>query len=212
MNNKPELIPVQENDRALFNTSSGTVIDLKNPDKNYYDIRDVAHALSHICRFGGHTKAFYSVAQHSVFVMHLIRPALYLLDEEQKKTYLMHGLLHDMTEAYVGDVIKPLKNLLPQYELIEDSFFVQMCKAFGLEAAYMSNDLTDCIKHHDRIALDLEHEALIKGDPTRMMKVMRQVDMLEENEPGFWPPAKAKAAFLHAYDTLKGYAPKPAVK
>ena len=76
-------------------------------------LEDIAHALAHQCRYNGHCKSFYSVAEHSVYVA----------EEIYRKTSsyedAMKGLLHDATEAYLGDMPRPIKALIPQFHEIE---------------------------------------------------------------------------------------------
>lgn len=88
---------------------------------NDIDIADIAHSLSNICRFGGHCNEFYSVAQHCVLMtLHV--------DTQFKKV----SLLHDATEAYCGDMVRPLKHQIPQYKEIEASIWRSICTRFNL--------------------------------------------------------------------------------
>lgn len=102
-------------------------IKLNNGERHYFgkhfipDIESIAAALSHINRFNGHVGA-YSVAQHSVLV------ALQLPRELR-----LSGLLHDASEAYLGDITSPLKSLLPEYRAIEDMYHDVIDQAFGVD-------------------------------------------------------------------------------
>src|SRR3990167_2002595 len=81
-------------------TVSQTVVDLLNPDPELIIIEDIAHGLANNCRWNGHTKKFWSVAQHCCMMYDFV-------SKESKLT----ALLHDAEEAYWGDMIKPLKNV-----------------------------------------------------------------------------------------------------
>lgn len=83
----------------MMPTYRGNKINLAgDPCESDIDPRDIAWALSQQCRFAGHTQAFYSVAEHSVRVSNLCDPEFALI-----------GLLHDATEAYIQDIIRPLR-------------------------------------------------------------------------------------------------------
>lgn len=90
-------------------TASGQPFWPLDPRPDEIHVYDVAHALSNLCRFGGHCKTFYSVAEHSVLVSRCVP----LVDS-------LWALLHDATEAYVVDVPRPLKRDLPEYQLAEE--------------------------------------------------------------------------------------------
>jgi hypothetical protein len=90
-------------------TYSGIAFDLENPTPEMVTIEDIAHALSQINRFTGHTQWPYSVAQHCMAVSEFVDAPCNLW-----------ALLHDAAEAYLGDVASPLKQLLPEYSKLEE--------------------------------------------------------------------------------------------
>lgn len=102
-------------------THSGISFNLMEPNPALVKIDDIAHALSNLCRFTGHTNRFYSVAEHSV------RAALHVAPG-----FELEALLHDATEAYLGDVSSPLKALLHEYRLIEFRLDCCIRERFGL--------------------------------------------------------------------------------
>jgi hypothetical protein len=102
-------------------THSGRIVDLSRLCEDDICEDDICHALAHIVRFTGHIKASYTVAQHSLMVSDLC--------PEQHRLW---GLLHDASEAYLGDVSTPLKSLLPEYSEIEFRVQRMIACRFGL--------------------------------------------------------------------------------
>ena len=97
---------------SALTTYSGYHFDPLNPDPSLICIEDIAHALSNICRYGGHADSFYSVAQHSLLMSEVTTPRL-----------RRACLLHDAAEAYLGDMVRPIKHgtelgaMFEEYEL-----------------------------------------------------------------------------------------------
>ncbi len=105
-----------------FQTWSGKTMLILDPDPDQICIEDIAHALARLCRYNGHVDCkHYSVAQHSVLVSRIVPEGLEL-----------EGLFHDAAEAYLGDCIRPLKNQLSAYRLIEDRWDDAIEKKFHL--------------------------------------------------------------------------------
>jgi hypothetical protein len=109
---------------------SGRYVDLLAPDPTTIVLEDVAHALARLCRYTGHVQAeHYSVAEHAVLV------ADRLAATGADLPTCLAGLHHDDTEAYLGDVARPLKQLLPTYAVLERRMHDAVFVAFGLPAA-----------------------------------------------------------------------------
>lgn len=91
-------------------TSKGRRIYPLDPRPGDVDVEEIAHALSNICRFGGHCREFYSVAQHSVIVAQCVLRSSTELANETTRRLTLCGLFHDGPEAFLGDVPRPLKH------------------------------------------------------------------------------------------------------
>lgn len=156
---------------------SGKFVNLFNFEPKDIRIEDIATALSNLCRFGGHTREFYSVAQHSVRVAASLPPHLRL-----------DGLLHDAAEAYVVDLPRPLKMVLPEYKAIEDEVQSTIAFRFGL-----TDGMHPLVKAADESALCAEFKELMNFVPPS--EWFAGVDPLP-TVTKFWTPAEAKGAFL----------------
>ena len=101
-------------DEAYTITHTGKLLNVFKLQKGDLSIEDIAHALSKVCRWNGHCKYHYSVAQHSIMVKEQIEKL------GGSKAEQLFGLLHDASEAYICDIPKPIKAHLPDYITIED--------------------------------------------------------------------------------------------
>lgn len=92
------------------------------------DIRDIAHSLSLQCRFNGHCKVFYSVAEHSVNVV------AWLVENHSfdELALFRWGLMHDAAEAYFSDVPRPVKRSMPGWTAIESDILTVIANRFCL--------------------------------------------------------------------------------
>lgn len=102
-------------------TYTGKKVYPFEPERSEFFIEDIAHALSCACRFAGHSKRFYSVAQHSVHVAQAVDPA------NQGR-----ALLHDAAEAYLCDLPKPIKRALGNYRVLETRVMAAIFEQFGV--------------------------------------------------------------------------------
>lgn len=130
-------------------------LDLKVTD---IDLEDIGHALSNQCRFTGHAREFYSVAQHSVSV------AAYLWDKHQSMELALAGLFHDASEAYLLDLARPIK-LLPELEVFSEiEYEIQRTIEAALGFTYGEFE-HPYVSHADRVLLATELRDLMDYEP-----------------------------------------------
>ena len=111
---------------SVMNTFSGKKFDPMHMNSEDVSLEDLAHALSLLCRGGGHLKYFYSVGQHSINCMKEARARGW------SKRVQLACLLHDASEAYIADIIRPVKAHLPEYYKIESKIMTCIFDKFGL--------------------------------------------------------------------------------
>lgn len=175
---------------SWMQTHSGLRFYPENVSASQFCIEDIAHALSNLCRFGGHSKKFYSVAQHSVLVADIVQANGGTIDQE------LWALMHDATEAYMVDVPTPVKVILKGYREKENEVQHAIQLAFKLPRLRM-NKLPAIIKDADSIALVTEATQLVTGDVKEW-----EAYKLHEPFPVKLPslnPKRARAAFLERY-------------
>jgi hypothetical protein len=158
-------------------THTGKRFDLLESDADMIDPRDISHALAHLCRFNGHTRELYSVAQHSCIVAELV-------PEEHK----LAALLHDAAEAYLGDMTRPLKQWISAYQHFEDCIWWRVCERFDI-----APELPACIYKADLIALATERRDLMPPDPAIWDCLVGIEPMAETIRP--WPAAEARLIY-----------------
>lgn len=201
-------------------THTGVAFDLIEPTPDMINIGDIAHALSHLCRYTGHSAGFYSVAEHSIEVAKLAlemrNPNSAQVDlaavatdmfgarfgevarramQDMALPLARWGLLHDAAEAYVGDVSAPLKSQLPAYKRIENRVALAVFSRFGLD----HDRVPAAIKHLDLVMLMSEAKTML-GPAPRKWRI--DAEPLPQWKPRYLNPAQAKAEFLAMYHEL----------
>jgi hypothetical protein len=144
---------------------------------------DIAHALSLLCRYGGHLDRFYSVAEHSVLMSQAVAPE-----------HALVALLHDATEAYVVDVPRPLKRYLPDYKAIEASVWNAICLRF-----HLAGDLPPEVKEADTRILLTERDVLMSR--TMYSWSIEDMEPLPVTIQG-WAPTDAEEKFFARLEVL----------
>ena len=172
-------------------TVSGRWVNPFDPDPEQLDAGDIARALANQCRFGGHCRVFYSVAQHSVIVSQLVEQRGGDVED------VFAALMHDAGEAYLGDMPHPLKHRSPlgaAFKAAEDHLEQAIRARFRIRA-----DVPE-IKRADRALLATERRAF--SAETWHWPELDGVEPLDL-ELTAWAPDEAAQAFAERYAELE---------
>lgn len=171
---------------TLIQTFTGKVFDVEAPSQDDIVIEDIAHALAMTCRFNGHCRRFYSVAEHSVHVSRQVPP-----------TFSLWGLLHDAAEAYVSDVSSPVKKLVPQFRNLEEIILRAVLDKFQLYPALPTHVVTA-----DQRMLASEVRDLMPTVYFPWQSWLTRPYPADEVALGCWAPEVAERMFLDRYDEI----------
>jgi hypothetical protein len=180
-------------DDLSIETASGLEFRINKPE---FRIEDIAHALSMQCRYTGHTRVFYSVAEHCLLVADLM--------ERYGQGNPFEGLMHDAAEAYLSDIAAPWKVLLPDYKILEKRIETPLRQHFGLPI-----EMSPIVKEFDWVALFVEAYFLI---PSRAAKWVsppgvkeRALEVVEDEdfELPLFEPHDAALTFLEYFERLR---------
>ncbi len=140
-------------DRCI-ETFRGVAFPVLEPRAELVDVWDIAHALSNICHYGGHVRRFMSVAEHSVHVSEL-------LEQWGRPDLAMAGLMHDAAEAYVGDMLRPLKYspVMAAYREVEARVDAAVRERFGI-----------VLGEEDEVVLKRADDAVVRAEARELMK------------------------------------------
>ena len=180
---------------ATISTCFGTILRLDDLFNYHYDIEEIALALSNLCRFNGQSRHFYSVAQHSVLVSE------YLRQHFPAQSLELQGLLHDAVETYLGDLVRPVKVLMPEFSRLED----QILRAIFAQYR-VPGELCLEVKIADDAVLwaekrDLLGDRVLSGWDTLVRRDVIEFDRLIIP----LPPEEARVLFLERFEQLSDH-------
>ncbi len=140
---------------AWMETASGGRIHIFDPQPGEIQLDDIVHALGLTCRYGGHCRVHYSVAQHSVHVADIIKK------RGGDETLQLQALLHDAAEAYIGDLPRPVKMWMSQFKVLDNFLTSEIMKAF--KVPLVDGDLGPEIHYVDMNICHDEGKAILQS-------------------------------------------------
>jgi len=178
-------------------TYTGKIAYPLDPRPEEIDIYDIAHALAYIARYTGHTESFYSVAEHCVRASELVEDLVCRPHTEEHRMYAFEALMHDSSEAYLGDIAKPVKHdsyVGTLFGKAEDRLMLVIAEVFGF--AYPKSEV---VTKADRL--------MLRSEQRWLMPYPNELYSLEDVEMGgridtTWTPEEAEIEFIDRFKEL----------
>lgn len=155
-------------------TYKGTKFCYANPTKEMIDVEDIIRSISRLNRFVGHSTRAYTVGEHTFFCLVMAERLGYSHREQ------LLVLIHDFTEAYVGDCPSPLKKLLPEFSIIEARVEQAIYEYIGIEPP--TEEEYAKIKSVDLTMLAIEMRDITKHHWSNFITDLTHINMLHEDE------------------------------
>lgn len=170
---------------GCFRTFTGKKFNILNPTPDMIDIIDIAKGLAYKPHFSGFSPKFFSIAEHCLLVENMV-------ESQDKNNYKarLEALLHDGSEAYTGDMIKPIKNLLPNFVIIEKKIQKTVYDKYNI----IPNGYSIWIKKFDNWAQDIEAGVFFDKMSPRVKQLESYIKYLS--------PEDAYQAFLDKFNYL----------
>jgi len=158
-----------------------------DPKEDEVNIEDLGHALGMLCRYNGHCKFFYSIAEHSIRASYIV-----------SKEFALPALLHDGEETYLSDIPSPLKIFMPQFKVWGNNLQAVIYKKYGLPGEEYKQ-----VKDADRIMLITEMRDLLPSGINPNWAIAKMgIKPLEKRIKHTMSPKIAERLFLARFNEL----------
>ena len=198
----------------IITTATGGFFNYSHPEKSQINVVDIAHALSNICRFSGHTKHFYSVAEHSILCYSYCIEFGAGEEVSVSPQTLMYALMHDAAEAFISDIPSPFKSINPVIRVHEVEILSSIFELLELDLEDADKDL---VLAADRYMLFKEAKDLLNPStrfrhvwgpqiapyPAVVDKMMSNADTEYDMDIQCLDPDQAKATWLSFFNELR---------
>ena len=163
------------------NTHNTFFYGKRNPEN--ISLLDIAHGLSNLCRYSGQCNHFYSVAQHSCIIF-----------DTAPMHHKLIGLFHDASEAYISDIPRPVKTIIPEIKNLEKQIQLQVAERFKLDFPWSSQ-----IEILDSQLMLREAQLLFDGGVSWTVEGLPPLDV---DIKSFWSPKRSKREFIYRYELM----------